>query len=490
AAGPRLSTEIARLSTGRTTDSSSDAHATKPAAPRRWPSVLSVGGAGLCIAIAAWPAASHLWAFVWLLLGAIVLMMSRLVPEFAVGLMLITGWVLLGVAPTAAALGGFASREWLFVIATYGLAAATARSGLLFRIGLLLVRRLPPSVVWQAATLMGTGLLLTPLVPSSTGRVSLTSPLALAVAEALRLPERGRSAALLGLGAWVGAGPLMFAFLNGSGTCLLAWGLLPEASRMHFSWVGWVIAAAPLSIVVALGSLVLLRAMFPPEPVAQIPLQRLRLQVAVLGPVARREKGAIVVLVLTVGGWVAAPWLGVDLATIALLGLLATVALGLFDRPALQSLDWSFLIFFGVVLTVGRLGATVGLDHAAAATVDRWLGTAQPGPLLFVLTVAGVSLLTRLVLDQDLTVVLIGVTLLPVASRLGVEPWIVVIALLATSVAWFLPSQTPSYLVAQSASEGRLFSHAQAQRFAVAYTALTLLGLALSVPYWRLLGLV
>ena len=105
------------------------------------------------------------------------------------------------------------------------------------------------------------------------------------------------------------------------------------------------------------------------------------------------------------------------------------------------------------------------------------------------LAVAGVSLLIRLVLDQDLTVVLVGVTLLPVAPRIGVEPWIVVIALLATSVAWFLPAQTPSYLVAQSASEGRLFSHAQAQRFAFAYTALTLLGLVLSVPYWRLLGL-
>jgi len=52
-----------------------------------------------------------------------------------------------------------------------------------------------------------------------------------------------------------------------------------------------------------------------------------------------------------------------------------------------------------------------------------------------------------------------------------------VIALLATSVAWFLPSQTPSYLVAQSASERRLFSHAQAQRFALAYTVLTLIGL-------------
>jgi di/tricarboxylate transporter len=417
------------------------------------------------------------------------MMTSRLVPEFAVGLMLIAGWVLLDVAPTSAALGGFASREWLFVVATYGLAAATARSGLLFRIGLLLVRRLPPGVVWQTGTLLVTGLLLTPLVPSSTGRVSLTSPLALAVAEALRLPERGRSSALLGLGAWVGAGPLMFAFLNGSGTCLLAWGLLPEASRAHFSWVGWVVAAAPLSVVVALGSLVLLRVMFPPEPVAKIPLQRLRLQVAVLGPVAAREKGAIVVLVLTVAGWVAAPWIGLDLATIALLGLLATVALRLFDRPALQSLDWSFLIFFGVVLSIGRLSVAVGLDRAAAATVERLLGRAQPGPLLFVLAVAGLSLLIRLALDQDLTVVLMGVTLLPVAPRIGVDPWVVVITVLALSVAWFLPSQTVSYLVAQSASEGRLFSHAQAQRFAFAYTALVLLGLTLSVPYWRLLGL-
>jgi hypothetical protein len=240
---------------------------------------------------------------------------------------------------------------------------------------------------------------------------------------------------------------------------------------------------------VALGSLVLLRMMFPPEPVARLPVQRMSLQVAVLGPVARRELGTIAILVATVAGWVAAPWLGVDLATIALLGLLASVALGTFDRPALQSLDWSFLVFFGVVLTVGRLGVTVGLDRVMASLVDRALGTAQPGPLVFVLAVAGVSLLTRLALDQDLTVVLVGVTLLPVAPRVGVEPWIVVIALLATSVAWFLPSQTTSYLVAQSASEGRLFSHVQAQRFAVAYTALTLLALALAVPYWRVLGL-
>jgi hypothetical protein len=107
---------------------------------------------------------------------------------------------------------------------------------------------------------------------------------------------------------------------------------------------------------------------------------------------------------------------------------------------------------------------------------------------VFVLAVALISVVVRLAMDQDLTVLLVSLTLIPVAPAVGADPWLVVIALLATSVAWFLPSQTPSYLVAQAASEGKLFSHAQARRFAVAWTLLTLLGLALSVPYWRMLG--
>ena len=181
--------------------------------------------------MAALPGATPQRAFVSLLGAAVILMATRLVPDFAVALGLVAGWVLLGLATPAQALAGFASKEWLFIVTVYGLAAAAARSGILFRVGLLLVRRLPHGLGWQAATLLGTGLALTPLVPSSTGRVSLTEPLALAMAEALRLPARGPAAALLGLAAWVGAGPLMFVFLNGSGTCLLAWGLLPEASE-------------------------------------------------------------------------------------------------------------------------------------------------------------------------------------------------------------------------------------------------------------------
>lgn len=44
-------------------------------------------------------------------------------------------------------------------------------------------------------------------------------------------------------------------------------------------------------------------------------------------------------------------------------------------------------------------------------------------------------------------------------------------------------------LVAHSASEGRLYSHPQARRVALAYVVVTLVGLALAIAYWKLIGL-
>jgi hypothetical protein len=147
------------------------------------------------------------------------------------------------------------------------------------------------------------------------------------------------------------------------------------------------------------------------------------------------------------------------------------------------------LLFFGVVLSLGRLATALGIDAAAGTLIGELLGPARPGPLAMVVAAALVSLVLRLLLEQDLTILLASLTLIPVAQAAGVEPWAVTIALLATSVAWLFPFQTSSYMVARAASEDRLFSHEQARRFALAYMALTLLGLALAVSYWRLLGI-
>src|SRR6185503_14724132 len=132
--------------------------------PRRsgWPSLVCLAvGLGLVVG-AAWPSATPQRTFMLLLLAAIAVMLSRSLPDFVVGLGLVAGWIVLGVARPAEALAGFASKEWLFVVAVYGLAAATARSGLLYRIGLMLVRRVPHGTLQQGGTLLLSGLALTP----------------------------------------------------------------------------------------------------------------------------------------------------------------------------------------------------------------------------------------------------------------------------------------------------------------------------------------
>jgi di/tricarboxylate transporter len=493
--GPRLAREMSRLALA-TGERPVAGVALRPrvtgeaSIPRTggWASRACLAVAAALALVAAWPGTAADRRFVVLLLAAIAAMLSRAVPDFAVGLGLVAAWILLGVARPAEALAGLASREWLFMIAVYGLAAATARSGLLYRVGLRLVRSVPAGTLRQAGTLLLSGLLLTPLIPSATGRASLVLPLARALSEALRAPERSGVSAVLGLAAWTGAAPLMFVALTGSGTCLLAWGLLPEVSRSRVGWIQWLVAAGPLGAFLGVGALVLLFTLFRPAPLPAPPPERLGLQVALLGPPSAREGAMAAVLILTIVGLIAAPWLRLDLATVALLGLLGAVAAGSFDGPALQALDWGMLVFFGVVLSIGRLATSLGIDAATGALIDRLLGPTRPGPLAMVLTVAVVSLVLRFVLEQDLTVLLVSLAMIPVALSSGVEPWAVTIALLATSVVWMLPFQTSSYMVARAASEDRLFSHEQARRFALAYAGLTLLGLALAVPYWRLLG--
>lgn len=428
------------------------------------------------------------WAFLLFLAAAIVLRVEDTLPDFAVGFGLVVLWILSGLAAPGTAVSGFASMEWLFVIAILGISVAIARSGLLLRVGLSLVRRMPPSLFWQAGSLLLTGVLLSPLLPQNKGRAALTGPLALAVAEASRLRDREPAAALLGLAAMIGSGPLMFMFLNGGSVCLLAWGLLPDESRARFDWVHWFLAAAPLGAFLAITSLGVLFLLLRPRGEGRRIRERLDVQLAVLGPPSLREMAMIVVLALTVAGWLLAPSLRVDVGVVALLGLLGAIATGNFEERSFRDLDWSFLVWYGVALSIAAVASSLGLDRVVGDGVTQITGTA-PNPLFFVLAIAGVSLLVQLVLSKGQGVLVLCLALIPAALAVGIEPWVVVITVLATSSLWVLPKQTTSYLVAYSACDGRLYSHGQAQRVAFAYAGLTLLGLALSVPYWRLLGL-
>jgi CRP-like cAMP-binding protein len=426
--------------------------------------------------------------FVLLLLAAIALWVTEPVPNVVVSLGLVAVWIVSKLTYDYATLTGFASMNWVFVLSVLGIAATVSRSGLLLRIGLLFIERVPPRVGWQSGAFLLGGIALTPVLPLAMARAAVSAPLALGVAEALKLKDRGPASAVLGLSAWIGSGPFIFLFLNGSPVCLLAWSFMPLAAQVEFTWTHWFLAAAPLAAIVAAGCFVALRLLHHGEQIAPGSRDRLRLQRAVLGRPSGRELALIGIVILTLVGWVLAPHFLIHPGLVALIAFIA--AMILYGRSELAGLDWDYLVFYGVALTIANLAQGLSLDRIIKEGAAPILGQLGIGGPAFVLLAGVLTIVVRSLLAADQAIFLLSFTLIPIAPAVGIHPWLAVIPILALGLSWHIPAQSPEYLVAYGASKGRLFSHAQGRRMAFVYEAIALAGLAICLPYWHLLGLV
>lgn len=429
------------------------------------------------------------WRFALLFCAAIALWVTEPVPNVVVSLGLIAALVLAlpYIAPDNT-FHAFAGLNWIFVLSVLGVAAGVARSGLLLRVGLVLVERVPARLGWQSAAFLITGIVLTPLLPSAMARGAITAPLAAGVADAMKLPERSSASATIGLSAWIGSGPFMFLFLNGSPVCLMAWSFMPLKDQLQFTWLQWLISAAPLGAIIAIGSFVAMRALLPGGPVAAPARAPLRLQRAILGPISRRELAILAIVSLMLVGWVVAPRFLWQAGLIALIAFIAVmIATGVSD---VRNLDWDYLLFFGVALTVGNLAEPgLGFGKILGDFTAALLGQLGLGGGAFVLLVGVLTILVKSLLAADQAILFLALPLVPVASHIGISPWLAAIAILALGLSWHVPAQSPEYLVAYGATQGRLYSHAQARKLAFAYQAIALAGLAICLPYWHLLGL-
>jgi len=302
----------------------------------------------------------------------------------------------------------------------------------------------------------------------------------------MKLPERSAASATIGLSAWIGAGPFMFLFLNGSPVCLLAFSIMPPKDQTQFTWLQWFISAAPLAAIIAIGCFVAMRVLLPSGPVAAPARAPVRLQRAILGPLSRREVAILAIVSLMLIGWIVTPVFQWRTGLVALVAFVAvTVVMGVSD---LKNLDWDYLVFFGVALTAVDLADGLGYGKILGDFTASLLSQLGLGSAPFVLLVGVLTILVKSVLTADQAVFLLALPLIPVASNIGISPWLAAVAILALGLSWHVPAQSPEYLVAYGAAHGRLYSHAQARKMAVAYQAIALAGLAVCLPYWHLLG--
>jgi len=422
---------------------------------------------------------------------AVLFWIFEVLDEYVTALLLMLSWLTLAELPVSVALSGFASSEWFFALSALGMAAALTKTGLMRRMALSLLKRIPPNFTAYNFVLASAGLLATPFLPNVKGRMAISTPVTQAISTALGFMPRSNAAAALALSTYVGFSQLSFMFLTGMSSNLIGWNLLPAAARQEFGWVTWALAALPAGIVMLVLLVAGIRFCFPPSDLNQssVPREVFEIELQALGRLSSAERISLLILTLAIGGWMTKSLHGISEAWIGLGCFLTFIVSGVVDKDDVKNrLDWCFMIFFGIVSSMG--------DAIRHLKIDRWmldvlapiLGHVVGSAELFLLTVLLLVYVVRLVLHKAPVQVLFMVGLVPWAVSLGIHPGVLLITVILGIECWFLPYQTDSYLIAYSSS-GNAFSHRQGQRVMILKLVASFVALLVSIPYWRLLGL-
>ncbi|MBB3110794.1 CRP-like cAMP-binding protein/di/tricarboxylate transporter [Paenibacillus phyllosphaerae] len=461
----------------------------------QWTSLLSLLGAVFCIVLSALvPEVGGLsregMIFIGIGLAAVILWIVGIIPDYIVALGMVMLWVLIGLVEPKEALSGFASPTWLYMIFIMGLSAAITRSGILYRFSLYALKKFPPHYRGQLWGIIAGGIVLNPLIPSSSAKVSLGVPIARTLSESMGFKDRSGGAAGLGLSAMIFYGFTAPFMLTGSYTNAMAYGLVPNAPSV--SWLAWALYALPGFAIFSAVMIAWLSFMFRGTKAAR-PIEAgvLDEQIRLLGPLTKGEK----VSMLTVTGCIALmmlqPLHGVDSTWILMAGFALLVMSGVLDRHAiLNGIDWPFLLFLGVAFSFANAADALGITEALSNFLGEHMQLFIASPALFLIAVALLSFLVTIVVRDDPAVILLVTALIPLAQQAGVDPWIVVFIILLSTDPFFFSYQSPTYLTAYYSSEEKAFSHRQGQKVAIGYGLAVLLVAVLCVPYWRMLGLI
>ena len=160
-----------------------------------------------------------------LTLTALTLWATNLIPAYLTSLMFFTVAMLAGLAPITVTFAGFTSSALWMIFAGLILGCAIQNSGLALRMGYYVSRRVATAPYWIIiATLIGWGTLLSFIMPAALGRIVLTLPIVLSLAQRLGFSPDSR-----------GYTGLILA--TGSGCFFPAFGILPS-NVPNIVWMG------------------------------------------------------------------------------------------------------------------------------------------------------------------------------------------------------------------------------------------------------------
>lgn len=424
----------------------------------------------------------------------VVLSMVEVLPDYICWMLMCTLWAATGCVPFAKAFGAFTTPAWWLVVGAMVLAAAVAKCGLLKRIALTMMTKFPVTYRWQTFSLLLTGTVVSPLIPSGTVKATLMSPFALSISDALGLERRSNGATGLFVAMFLSIGLAMPAMISATFINYVILGALGD--QYAVSYLMWLIAALPWLILTLVIGYFVIQLLYPIESTAITATNEALLnEKRALKPMSRDEKITAIVLMLCLILWITERLHGISAATVTLLAMAVLCVTNIVDRATFRGkITWDAIIF---------LGCAVSMTTAfPAMNIDKWIGL-NAGPVLVpVLTeniflfIGLLSLLVYVIrifmVSQTAFMALFAVFLIPAATAANIHPWVLCFMAFTACNVFLLKYQNvmymPAVFAAQTAAGEDFVEHKKVAKFAFCYMITNILILCACVPFWQFMG--
>ena len=430
------------------------------------------------------------FAALMVIVATVPLLLAEALPRYLTVMIMAAAMVIPGLVTPNVALAGFSSPSWLLIMVLFATSGAVGRSGLTYRVALGLLNVLPANLLVHALSLFGLGSLLSLGVAGANGRVILAAPAVRDMADSMHLPRGGKDTAFLGMAtffAFTGMGSLI---ITGTAVGLVAVGTLNPADRAAIGWIPWLTAAFVPHMIWMVTVLATLVLVYRPTFRANVDRERVALQIALLGPLTRNEILSILALAALGIGFATRSIHGIpDVWTAVGLVVVLFITGALDDRTFKTGVDWGVMLFYGVLMSLGGVMSSLGIDTWIGGLARGMLADVIGDPYAFVPGLAIICTILRFIFPKVTLAAMMALIAVPIASAAGYHPLVPVITLVLASDHSALPYVNETYPVMLNASEGHLFSNAQARIPLMVETVLRILAAWASVPVWHAMGL-
>lgn len=305
-----------------------------------------------------------------ILFAAVVIWVCETLPMGITGLLALVLAPLLGVADINTVFSGFGTTTVIFAIAVFSLTAIVMKSDLAVRLTGFMVRLAGRDSRKLVLAFMAAGGLL-----SSVMNDSATLVLFLGFADTV-LKHAGHEKGKSNLAKCLYLGSAFAIFMGGMATPagasinVLALGLVEQATGATIPFLDWVIAVAPVAIVMIPVIWIVLVKIFKPESISDEGLHAMTEKAAALGRLSTEEKKTLFFLIGIPILWVAGSWIpALSVTTVSVIGLACMCAPGiriLTFEEFQREVPWSIVIMIGAVISIGGfVGATGGVAFLA-----------------------------------------------------------------------------------------------------------------------------